>query len=241
MNDITQETTLNSESSLRSVILIQARYSSQRLPGKVLRPLCHTTLLGMLAENLSTLQIPLVVLTSDTESDKPVAEYCLRNQIDCYRGSLQNVAQRFADFLEQYPCDYFFRISGDSPLLDPLLLLEALEIAKAGSYDLITNVQKRSFPKGQSVELIRSSTFLRIQPDFDTDDQREHVTKIFYEKPHLFEIRNFESGEDYGHIQLSVDTSDDFDKISRMMQLNQCRRASWKKWTELEISLNHEA
>ncbi len=223
----------------RTVILIQARFSSTRLPGKVLFPICETTLLGLLLNNLSSTKIPIYVLTSDSTSDDPVAEYCTQNHISYFRGPLEDVSSRFANFLKLHDYDYFIRISADSPLMDPEIVQTAIDVSHSGQFDLITNVLKRTFPKGQSVEMVNTRKFLSLQSKINTPELQEHVTKIFYETPDHFNIKNFESGADYGHIQLSVDTPVDFIKIEKMLQNNACKGAHWQYWTELEMSLNH--
>jgi spore coat polysaccharide biosynthesis protein SpsF len=231
---------MNTNITTLSAILIQARFSSTRLPGKVLHPLCHETVLGMLIKNLTTLNIPIFVLTSDSESDEPVAKYCESHHISYFRGPLEDVALRFARFLALHPYEYFIRISADSPLMDASLVKTAIQISEQDSYDLITNVQKRTFPKGQSVEMVNTRLFLKVQAELMSTEHKEHVTKIFYEQPERFSIKNFESGGSFGDIQLSVDTTDDFRKIETMLHENQCRSAGWKRWIEIEKSLNHD-
>lgn len=222
------------------VILIQARFSSKRLPGKVLHPLCDTEILGMLWKNLSEIGIPMVLLTSENDSDLPLAEYCQQNSMNFFRGPLDNVAQRFANYLHQNPFEYFIRISADSPLLDPEVVNQAIKLCQEEAYDLVTNVLKRTYPKGQSVELVKTKTFLSLQSEMTTPEQREHVTKIFYETPDAFNIRNFESGGQFGHIQLSVDTPEDLNIIEKMLLKNQCKKASWNHWVELYHSTQHD-
>lgn len=231
---------MNASLNKSVVILIQARYSSQRLPGKVLHPLCDTQILGMLWRNLSALDIPKVVLTSDEISDQAIADYCYRNQITCFRGPLDNVADRFARFLKQHAYDYFIRISADSPLMDHRIPAQALELLGSQEHevDLVTNVLKRTFPKGQSVELVNTKTFLSLQQDMTTHDHREHVTRIFYENPEKYRVINFESGGDFGHIQLSVDTPEDLNIIQRMLAMNQCTSAPWEKWVDFYQSIH---
>lgn len=182
----------------------------------------------------------MVLLTSENDSDLPLAEYCQQNSMNFFRGPLDDVAQRFADYLHQNPFDYFIRISADSPLLDPEVLKKAIELCLEGEYDLVTNVLIRTFPKGQSVELVKTKTFLSLQSEMTTPEQREHVTKIFYETPAVFNIRNFESGGQFGHIQLSVDTPEDFTIVEKMLLKNQCKKASWKHWVELYNSIRHD-
>ena len=84
------------------------------------------------------------------------------------------------------------RINADSPLIDPSIIDEAIKIFKTRkkNYDIVTNVFPRSFPKGQSLEIIKTSK-LRSYLDKFNKDQREHVTKYFYKNYKNFVIKNF--------------------------------------------------
>jgi len=195
--------------------------NSQRLPGKVLKEVEGKPLLLYLLERLEKSPVleRIVVATSDGGSDEPIADFCRCREISCFRGSLANVAERFCRLLNHYPGDAFVRISGDSPLLDPRLVTEAVVTLERSTADLVTNVLLRTFPKGQSVEVLRRDVFMRHYPCFAEDHDREHVTPYFYRKSEMFNILNIESGEDWGEVQMSVDTEEDFLMIEKMIGL----------------------
>ena len=200
--------------------IVQARMSSQRLPQKTLLAVRGKPLLQYLLERLQKCSCldSVIVATSSDSSDDPIAEFCGQHQVDCHRGSLANVAQRFFDIVNQYSLSAFVRLSGDSPLLDQELVDRAVRIFRDGNLDLVTNVLIRTFPKGQSVEVCRSETFCKIFPQM-TQEDFEHVTKFFYRTPDQFLISNFESNENLGEVQLSVDTSADLHAISSIVSL----------------------
>ena len=105
----------------------------------------------------------------------------------------------------------FVRLSGDSPLFDPALISEAIGLLEAEGADLSTNVwPTRSFPKGQSVEAIRTDSMARACAAMTDVADREHVTPYFYRNADAFRIVGFEAGGDFAGIQLSVDTAEDF-------------------------------
>ena len=136
--------------------IIQARMSSQRLPGKVLKEVQGRPLLDYVCKRISKSRLlqNTVVATSDHSSDDPVFEYCLNQGIECYRGPLEDVAGRFAGALLNYGAPAFLRISADSPFIDPELIDEAIRHFQSGKYEIVTNVFPRSFPKGQSLEIV---------------------------------------------------------------------------------------
>lgn len=219
--------------------IIQVRMSSQRFPGKVLHEVAGKTILQYLLERLECCQCldVVVVATSLEETDIPIAGFCNEYGVRCYRGPLLNVAGRFKEILEIYKFDVFVRISGDSPLLDPLLIEKGMDMFLNGNYEIVTNVLHRSFPKGQSVEVVNSNTFLQSYPEIKSVEYREHVTSFFYKNKERFKINNFASNLDAGGIQLSVDTEDDvkiFEQIVAMMD-----RPQWQyRWEEI-LELYH--
>ena len=199
--------------------IIQARMSSKRFPGKVMYEVCGKPLLGFLLKRLSKCKRldAVVVATSTEKSDSVIYDYCQRNRVPCHRGSLDDVAGRFREVIDLFGFDGFVRLCGDSPLLDHRLVDEAVDIFSSGQFDLVTNVLKRTYPKGQSVEVINSNVFRTVYPLMKFETELEHVTTYFYEHSSCFAIFNFESGKSLGNIQLSVDTPADMQTFESMI------------------------
>jgi len=184
--------------------------SSKRLPGKVLHKIKGIPLLGLILDRIKYCKVDdVVVLTSNEKSDNIIEKFCHDSSIKCFRGDLLNVASRFYKVLKKYPCNAFVRINGDSPLIDHNLINKGIELFKKGNYDIVTNVLFRTYPKGQSVEVVKSSTFINSYNDFTLKEDIEHVTKFFYKNSKNNKILNFKSKKSFGDIQLSVDTKDD--------------------------------
>lgn len=199
-------------------VIVQARMSSQRLPSKVLALVNEKPLLQYLLERLGNCSSidQIVVATSDNKSDDPIAEFCNEYGALCNRGPLQNVAKRFYMVLEKYNFDAFVRICGDSPILDQRLIDQALKIYDE-KCDLVTNILPRSYPLGQSVEVIRASTFKKVYDKMSTPDHFEHVTKYYYEKPDEFRIKNFSNKKNLSSYRLVVDTPEDLKRIEKII------------------------
>lgn len=208
--------------------IVQARMDSTRFPGKVLYEISGKPLLEYLAERLSHCRDldGITVATSVEKSDDPIAEYCRRNNISCYRGPLLDVAARFRQALESLRLDAFVRVNADSPLLDQRLISQGIEIVRKGGYDLVTNVHPRTFPKGESVEILKSDTFCRVCPLIGDAVSREHITRYFYDNENDFKIFNFRSKEPSGGINLSVDTPEDMKFIDGI--ISRMTRPHWE-------------
>lgn len=214
-------------------VIIQARMGSMRLPGKVLHAIAGQPLLQYLVQRIRRCEtLPNVVIaTSDTASDDAIETFCERYGVACRRGALTNVASRFYDIFHEFGWDYAVRLSGDSPVLDQRLILQAVRLAER-SVDLVTNVLPRTFPHGQSVEVIRSATFLDVYQQMRVDEDVEHVTNFFYRNAEQFNIVNFRAQQDYSHIHLAVDTPHDMEIVAGMIAAMD--RPHWQyRWEEL--------
>ncbi len=202
---------------MRSGIVIQARYSSRRLPGKVLRPLLGKPLLGWLIERMQAVPGPecVVLATGDGAEDDAVAAFARSAGAAVHRGPLDNVLARYVGAAGAFSLDVVVRVSGDSPLLDPALVSEALRACGEG-VDLASNVVERSFPRGQSVEAIAAAALRRIDALPLQAAEREHVTPYFYAHPGEFRIRGFRSPSPAADVRLCVDTAEDFAVMERI-------------------------
>ncbi|MGE5417642.1 MAG: cytidylyltransferase domain-containing protein [Acidobacteriota bacterium] len=196
--------------------VIQARMSSNRLPGKSLRPILGKPMLQYLLDRIQHCdQIDnIIIATSEDVTDDPIADYCIKNDLLMHRGSLRDVAGRFKSALDRYPADGFVRVNGDSPLLDGKLVDKGISMFKEYVPDLVTNIFPRTFPKGQSVEVINSAAFAKVYELMTAEEEFEHVTKYFYNHPNDFVIKSFTNPVDYSQIQLSVDTVGDMNMVT---------------------------
>lgn len=203
--------------------------SSRRLPGKVLRPVAGKPMLQRVYDRLSASHelTEIVVSTSLSTSDTAIYEFCIERTIPVHRGSLTDVVDRLLDCAENRGADEFARISADSPLIDSALVDRAVLLQQKTSCDLATNVQARSFPKGQSVEVIRTQSLANAWQKMKSPRDIEHVTRYFYAHPDDFTIENFSCEDLMGNLQLSVDTPEDLEAVEALLQkLGDC--FSWR-------------
>lgn len=204
---------------MRVVAVIQARLSSQRLPGKVLRPLRGRPMLAHLVAALRHSRgiDGMVLATSDDLSDDALEEFAAMEKLSCFRGSLDNVAGRLLAASLRERADAFVRVNGDSPLLDPRIVDRGVVLFRESWPDLVTNVFPRSFPKGQSVEVVQVGALQKVLAGPTTDAEREHVTRHFYDHPERFDIRSFSASTPRPELQLSVDSPADFAQCERVL------------------------
>lgn len=220
--------------------IVQARLNSFRLPGKMLMELSGRVVLGRVLDQVAGARRVgrIVVATSQESSDDGIADFCRGEGVICHRGPLDDVAERFRRAAREEAVEAFVRVNGDSPLIDPALIDRAIAYYEQDECDLVTNVFVRSFPKGQSVEVLRFATFDRLCAEMIGADDKEHVTKAIYENPAPFRIVSFTSGVDAGAINMSIDTREDFDRVAALIAAAGGRAGGWRELLARYLSSN---
>jgi spore coat polysaccharide biosynthesis protein SpsF len=197
------------------LVVVQARSSSKRFKNKVLHLIYNIPIIQHVVNRIkkSKKMTKLVISSSLNKSDDDLIYYLKKNKVNFFRGDLNNVALRLYKTAKIYKVKSFVRISGDSPLIDPKLIDKAIMIAnKEKKYDIITNTFPRTFPKGQSVEVIKTSLIKKYLKNFSKLD-KEHVTKYFYDNSNRFLIKNFTFNGKNKIMKLSIDTKRDLKNI----------------------------
>ena len=200
-------------------IIVPARMNSRRLPGKPLRDIAGKPLLQWVIESLEHVEggAGVVVATSTDSRDDALAAWCAARGCACYRGSLDDVAGRVLGAARARGAEAFVRVSGDSPLLDPALVDRAVELYQGGGVDLVTNVFPRSFPVGQSVEVLSRAALERVLAETAHTEDREHVTRWVYANQDRYRILNFAHERDESGVRLAVDSPEDLRRIERIV------------------------
>ena len=203
-------------------VIIQARLSSKRLPSKVLKKVLNKSLLEYQIERLKNSQFKnnIIISTSNNKTDDKLVSFCKKNKIKFFRGDLNNVSLRILDTIKKFKLKSFIRICGDSPLIDVKIIDKLIKTFKSKKFDLVTNKFPRSFPVGQSVEIIDAKAYQDSMHLIKTKEDKEHVTLHFYKYPNLFKIKNIKNSIDYSKICHSVDTIDHFKTFKKFVENN---------------------
>lgn len=204
-------------------VFVQARMSSSRFPGKVLAPVIGKPMIVHLLDRLHLVMAKedVIVLTSTDLSDDPLDAYLNSINVPVFRGDLLNTFLRFRTALLEYPCKQFFRICGDSPLFNEQLITMMLKQNETQTADIHTNLFPRTFPKGQSIELINSDVFMGIDIQQLTSDECEHVTPHFYSNTGKFTIENLKNpNPSASNMNAVIDTIEDLKQIEENWKLN---------------------
>lgn len=167
-----------------AIAIIQARMSSSRLPGKVLKPLAGQPMLWHIVQRARSCRLVdnVIVATSVEPSDDALADYCAQSGIDCHRGSLDNVLSRYLEVLEKQPHDYYVRITGDCPLIHPEFIDNQINALSIYDGDMISLDVPAPLLEGQGVH--SSCSLFRVAAVSANPDDFEHVGSHYFTEHH---------------------------------------------------------
>jgi len=201
---------------MKVVAIIQARMSSSRLPGKVLMSLANKPVLAHVIERLSYCRMieKIVVATTNKDSDHPVANYCADNNIDCYRGSLEDVLDRYYQTAKIFHADAIVRITGDCPVIDPVVVDAVITGYLSGEYDLYG--LGGAFPDGLDCTVFSFSAIEKAWKEATLKSEREHVGPYIENNPHLFQNGLLKLFQGLGSQRWTLDEPKDYELLSKI-------------------------
>ncbi len=200
--------------------ILQARVSSTRLPGKVLKPLLGLPMIIRQVERVrrASLIDELVVATSIESSDDELEQVCLKNDIACFRGSLDDVLDRFYQAAARFQPEYVVRLTGDCPLADPDIINQVIKLCRDGDFDYASSALEPTFPDGLDAEAFRFSALASAWEEATLPSHREHVTPYIYTNPLMYRIGSFKGLEDISYLRWTVDEPVDFELVRRIYE-----------------------
>jgi spore coat polysaccharide biosynthesis protein SpsF len=206
----------------RTIAIIQARMSSTRLPGKVLKTSYGRSMLERMVERIrkSTLLEEVLVATTTDGSDDLIESACKRIGVKCFRGSLQDVLDRYYQAAIQWKAESVVRLTGDCPLIDPMLIDDVIRALTETRVDFACNRLpppfKRTYPIGLDVEACTFSALENAWHNAKAKNEREHVMPYLYTEPGRFKVTQLNYSEDLGHLRWTLDTPQDLLLLRRI-------------------------
>ena len=163
--------------------------------------------------------LPIICVTSLEDTDDPIEDLCHRNNFLCFRGSLDNVLDRYIEAAKEFSVDYIIRVGGDDPLIDPNACLSVLsEHKKEEAYDFIYTSHRQGWPYGCACELISVNTLREIMKKTNNPLYLEHIIPYFWDHPSEYRFLKLNSPKpickpDY---YFSVDYEEDIELIKQI-------------------------
>jgi spore coat polysaccharide biosynthesis protein SpsF len=200
--------------------VLQARASSSRLPGKVLKPILGEPMILRQIERLrrSRRIEHLVLATSIDASDDALADTAAKADVTVSRGSLDDVLDRFVRAAAPYRPEWVVRLTGDCPLADPEVIDHVITSTISADADYGSNTLEPTYPDGLDVEVIRAAVLDAVAGEPRTTAEREHVTLGIYRHPERFRLHSVKSARDLSALRWTVDEPRDLVLVERIYQ-----------------------
>lgn len=217
---------------MRIVCIVQARMGSSRLPGKVMMDLVGAP---MLARDINRVKraktlSEIVVATTIEPADDAIESLCRRSGWAWFRGSEQDVLDRYYKAALSYRADTVVRITSDCPLIEPTIVDQVVShfVTNRRRLDYVSNrIPRPTFPIGLDTEIFSFQALQRAWQEDKKPAWREHVTPYIYMNPSLFRVEGITSDVDRSHMRWTVDTAEDLDFVRKIYERFQADDFSW--------------
>ena len=207
---------------MKIIATIEARMSSSRLPGKVLLEASGQSMIEHLVNRLKNVPSldEIVLATTVNEADNVLEELSEDLNINCYRGSEDDVMNRVIAAGEFFGADILVEITGDCPIIDPQIVEQVIRIFNANEYDYVSNAHVRSYPDGMDTQVFHLNTLKRSAAMTDNALDHEHVTLHIRNNPELFSQLHLVSPPEthWPELGLTLDEFNDYELIKKIIE-----------------------
>ena len=204
---------------MKTVVIIQARYSSTRFPGKILYKIGEKTLLEILLLRLkkSKLIDKIIVACSDNKKDNDIINICVKNKFSYFIGSEFNVLDRFYKSALKYKAQNIVRVTSDCPLADPKVLDDLLKLFFKKKVDYASNTNPPSFPDGLDLEVFNFKSLKEAWKNSKKDEEKEHVTPYIINNKKFKKVNLF-SKKNYSKLRVTLDEKIDLYVLKKIFK-----------------------
>lgn len=205
--------------NVKTVIIVQARMTSTRLPGKVLKEIMGKPLLEYQIERLRRIKSvdEIVIATTTNDMDQQIVDLCNRLSVAYFRGSEEDVLARYHGAAEKYNADIVVRVTSDCPVIDPAVCEEAITYF-IKNQDQYNYVRLEQYPRGLDAEVLSLKVLDECYKEATDKPDREHVTPFIYRHPERYRMKRITCDKDYSHHRWTVDTPEDFELVRRIIE-----------------------
>jgi spore coat polysaccharide biosynthesis protein SpsF len=229
---------------IKTVLITQARIGSRRLPGKVLMEVSEIPLLKIHLDRLKkTKKVDkIIVATTHNQEDDIIEKMVLDWGYEVFRGSENDVLDRFYQAVKFIKPLWIVRVTSDCPLIDPKLIDNVIEYSQNINVDYCSNTLVENFPDGQDVEVFKFFALEYTWKNAIKNSDREHVTPYIREMSNfkmnnIFSAINFDNDVNYSHIRMTVDEIRDYELIKIVIENNGVEK-SWEEYVDYIVSNN---
>jgi len=178
--------------------IIQARMGSTRFPNKMMERVGSKPLISLVIDRVgkSTLIEKVILATTTKKDDDVLIQIAIEKNIDFFRGSENDVLDRFYNAAKKYKVDTIVRITGDCPFIDPVVIDQVIGLHLEAKSDYTSNIKPPTFPDGLDVEVFSFISLEKAWKEAKLNSEREHVTPYIWKNNKLFKIVNLFNKKD---------------------------------------------
>lgn len=206
---------------MKTVAIIQARMGSSRLRGKIMAEIAgDPMLMHVIRRTEYSEKIDMIAIaTSLSADDDTVEEFCIKKNISFFRGSLNDVLDRYYQAAQYFGADIVVRLTADCPLLDPKIIDKVIDTFVRGSYDYVSNCRlAATYPDGLDTEVFWFKVLKNAWQNATLKSEREHVTPFIYNHPELFSLGNVRNAVDLSSHRWTVDELQDLEFVKKIYE-----------------------
>jgi len=207
---------------MKTVIITQARMTSTRLPGKVMKKVLGKPLLEYHIERLKRVRTAdeIIVATTNNDIDDVIVTLARKLNVCYYRGSEEDVLLRYYEAAKEAKADVVVRVTSDCPLIDPEIVDMSIRfyLDNVERYDYVSNTIKRTYPRGMDTEVFDVCVLNDVHERVKSPVDREHVTRYIYTHPEQYRLGYILHEEDLSNHRWTVDTDEDFRLIRKIIE-----------------------
>ncbi len=218
---------------MKILCVVQARMGSQRLPGKVIKPILDKPMILYTLNRLNKSKYidEIILATSKENKEQPLVNVVEKEGFKVFRGEENNVLKRYKDTVDKFDGDIIIRVTGDCPLIDPIIVDNVITYFKMNNFDYVRLDIPNSFIRGFDVEIFSKESLYKVyntvnsledtyeKKGFTKENYLEHVTLYMYNHRDMFKV-GYVKGEDFYNkaYRICVDTKEDFELVSNIYE-----------------------
>ncbi|MCP3850907.1 MAG: NTP transferase domain-containing protein [Gammaproteobacteria bacterium] len=208
-------------------IVIQARMTSTRLPGKIMLPLCHKPVLQIMLERLASFHQNIIIATTNDGSEQPIVDLCQKMGVKFFRGDTHNVLERYYFAATQFKAqskDVIVRLTSDCPLIDPDITQSTIDYYRKNSFDYVGAGTGSGFPRGMDTEVFSYELLKEAYQNARQDYEKEHVTPYIYKtRGKYLKLGQYSNINNHSKYRLTLDEESDYQAIQAVYSELDCR------------------
>ncbi len=210
--------------------IVQARMGSTRLPGKSLMKIGDKEMLLFLIERLEMVkhEKEIVLATTTSDLDDYLVKFATQKGLAVFRGSENNVLERFFLCAKKFSFDIIVRITADDPFKDPNVIEKALNIFLENEFEYVSNTIQPTYPEGIDIEIFSFEALEKSFNESTKDYEKQHVTPFILDNDTLFKSFNFKNEKDYSQFRLTCDYQEDLDFLNKIYSHLNCNTFTFK-------------